>query len=659
MERQEVFEATHRYILSLVADGKVAGLRADHPDGLYDPRRYFQMLQEAAVREIARRVETIPATLTETLAKRRPLYVIAEKILAVDEPLAADWSIHGTSGYDFLNMVNGLFVDSSAEKAFDDLYRTQTGVTESVNELIYQKKRLILQISLASELQMLAHQLDRIAQLARHSRDFTLRAIRSALREIIACFPVYRSYITTSTVGPVDAANIQIAVERAAERNPKLDATLFEFVRDTLLQKSPNGHDDDTARRQARLRFAGKFQQLTSPVTAKGIEDTTFYIYNRFVSLNEVGGELSRFGTSAEQLHGYFLQRQRDWPYSMSALSTHDTKRSEDVRARLNVLSEIPDEWKSHVERWYEINSKYRQTVKGAAAPTANDEYLLYQTLLGAWPLEDNNSDEIQAFTKRVQAYMQKAIREAKVNSSWTDPNEPYEAAVDSFVAKLTEASNAREFLDSFLPFKRRIARAGLLNSLAQTLLRITAPGVPDTYQGTELWDFSLVDPDNRRPVHYEHRDHLLHPFDTSQPSGRDALIKDILQSPHDGRIKLFVTTVALRLRRDNAGLFTEGEYLPLKFTGPRSDQLFGFARRLGDRCCVVVVPRLASSVLRSDDESVLTFGRASFAGTTFRLPTEFPRSWQHAFTGQTFDVSDAVDANGLSDFPMLLLISK
>jgi (1->4)-alpha-D-glucan 1-alpha-D-glucosylmutase len=589
MERREVFEATHALVLRLIREGKLAGVRVDHPDGLYDPKQYFQRLREAGVE-----------------------YAVAEKILAVGEPLPSDWPVAGTSGYDALNMINGLFVDRGNEEAFTRIYQDWTGDPAIYDDLVYRNKLLILDISLASELQMLAYQLDRIAQRGRRTRDFTHNALRHVLREVIASFPVYRSYVSDEGVREADVKVIEEAIERAVSRNPKTDRSVFDFTRDVLLLRSPAGSRD------AQRKFAGKFQQVTAPVTAKGIEDTTFYIYNRLISLNEVGGDPAHFGVTPAELHAYLTDRQKRWPRALTALSTHDTKRSEDVRARINVLAEMPDEWRKRVEHWGRINQH-------DGPPSRNDEYLLYQTLVGAWPLEGKAED---AFVKRIIEYLRKAMREAKVSTSWTSPNGEYESAVEDFIGRTIHNET---FLASFGPFQRRVADFALTNTLAQTLLRLTIPGVPDTYQGTELIDLSLVDPDNRRPVDYARRQALL-------------------KRPEEDR-KFFVTTMALHARREHPGLFSEGEYLPLEASGPRAEHVFAFARHLGGARAIVAVPRLVSRI-------------GNWNNTTLRLPKVRARN---VFTGRTHDVGGDGDGGGgdvpvgelFADFPVALLIAQ
>ncbi len=620
MEREEVFEPAHRLVLRLVAEGKVDGLRIDHPDGLYDPAEYFRRLQAHHALTMARLAyeadpdarstewAELEGPLRERIAARldrpggplgRPLYVVAEKILGAEEELVESWPVHGTSGYDFLNQVNGLFVNPDVARAFTRLYNDHVQDDSGFAELVYRKKLLIMQVSLASELHMLTDQLDRLAQKSRRSRDFTFNTLRQSLRAVIAAFPVYRSYIADDGVHEGDRRYIDVAVRRATARNPLLSRRLFRFVRDMLLLQSPESFTD--ADRAEQRRFAGKFQQVTAPVTAKGVEDTAFYVYNRLVSLNEVGGEPGRFGTRPDTVHAYNRTRQARWPYALSPLSTHDTKRSEDVRARINALSEMTDDWWAAVARWMQLNEPHRKAGSDdeQTIPDANEEYLLYQTLVGAWPLEPATagSDEAATFVKRIQEYMLKALHEAKVHTSWINPNAEYDEAVTEFVGRILDEGSSRKFLDDFRAFARRVAEYGLYNSLSQTLLKLAMPGVPDTYQGTELWDFSLVDPDNRRPVDYELRRRMLQELRSAADSagGGDlrGLASELLAAKEDGRIKLYVTHRTLASRRDHPGLFTAGEYLPLAAEGSKAAHLFAFARRDGQAAAIVAVPRL------------------------------------------------------------------
>jgi (1->4)-alpha-D-glucan 1-alpha-D-glucosylmutase len=530
MEREDVFEAAHALVFRLVADGKVDGLRIDHPDGLYDPATYFRRLQDYFLLIRAHRAfDSTPAyqgidwkdverELRDRLAAPEaaaagdspgpPLYVVIEKILGSREPLVDMWPVHGTSGYDFMNQVGGLFVDGSRVGAVTRTYHEFIQDSTRFGNLVYAKKLLIMQVSLSSELHMLTHQLDRLAQKSRRSRDFTFNTLRDALREVIACFPVYRSYIDAAGASPTDRRDVEVAVRRARVRNPLLSDRVFRFIRDMLLGDSPESLGDDD--REEQRRFCGKFQQVTSPVMAKGVEDTAFYIYNRLISLNEVGGDPEHFGVRPEALHAYNQGRRGRWPYALSPLSTHDTKRSEDVRARINVLSELSGEWGACVERWSRMNAPHRQQVEDRSVPAANEEYLLYQTLVGAWPLGPCGANELGELLPRIQAYMLKSLREAKVHSSWINPDPDYDKAVEEFVSRVLDEGQSGAFLDDFRSFQGRVSHLGLFNSLSQTVLKLASPGVPDTYQGTELWDFSLVDPDNRRPVDYARRAEVL-----------------------------------------------------------------------------------------------------------------------------------------------------
>jgi (1->4)-alpha-D-glucan 1-alpha-D-glucosylmutase len=662
MERAEVFEDAHRLVLKLVAEGKVDGLRVDHPDGLYNPKQYFERLQTAAAQEsewhgfLARAGDAaVQGSLTtqnrshglETRATPHEstprLYVVAEKILAPDEFLPDDWPVHGTTGYDFLNKVNGLFIDPASEQSLTDVYASIAGYLLPYDYLVWQNKRLILDVALASELQMLAHRLDRFAQRHRWSRDYTLAGLREALGEVIAWFPVYRSYVDRDGVRETDRAHVERAARLASQKNHRTGSAIFHFIRDVLLQRYAEAAGD--VDRVEQLEFAARFQQLTAPVTAKGVEDTVFYVFNRFVSLNEVGGDPDHFGEPPDKLHEYFAARQARWPYSLSALSTHDTKRSEDVRARLNVLSEMPDEWARAVMRWNKQNEAY--AFKGGISRVASDrniEYLIYQTLVGAWPLDPYSPEEYATFVRRIQAYMEKAMREAKEGTTWTSPNVEFEGAVKQFIAHILDESVSREFLDDFRQLQRTVAHHGLLNSLAQTVLKLAAPGVPDTYQGTELWDFSLVDPDNRRPVNYERRRRMLGDVSGTRRVSPQ-LARELFEKKQDGQIKLFVTSQALRARRDNPGLFSEGEYLAAEVTGRRRDHVFAFARRHGGRAAVVAVPRLVTGDASWDDTRLV-----------FKQGEVDPRArYANLFTGETLLATRNADG---TSFPVSALFA-
>ncbi|HEX8324263.1 MAG TPA: malto-oligosyltrehalose synthase [Tepidisphaeraceae bacterium] len=653
MELPEVFEAAHAFILPKLAAGDISGLRIDHPDGLFDPAGYLLQLQRHYLLAVAKSLytggdwPTVRNGLLERLqtfdgvgegADRWPLFVSVEKILAMHEPLIADWATHGTSGYDYLVMLNSLFVDPAAEPAIDALWQNVTHDPTPFDELIYRNKRMMLETSLASELHTLTHRLDCLAQKNRRASDFTFRTLQSALRETIACFGVYRTYVQGTTVTDVDRAHIEKAIAKAKSRNPRVVPAVFDYLRDTLLQRYPDTFDN--AARLEQQEFTGKFQQLTSPVTAKGIEDTTFYQYNRFLSLNEVGGEPATFGIPPEQFHAFLTDRQRHWPFALSGSSTHDTKRSEDVRARLNVLSDLPEEWANCVNEWIGTNAPLRKTNDGHPSPAPDEEMLIYQTLLGAWPLGDAGDAD---FADRVQAYLLKAMREAKRYTRWGEPDEAHEAAVRAFAAALLDPKQSPAFHKTFDPLRRKVSHFGLLNSVSQTLVKLASPGVPDVYQGTELWDFSLVDPDNRRPVDYAKREALLAGIDAATPG---ELLKDMA----DGRIKLKVATAGLRLRRAQPDLFAYGDYSPLKAAGRHAGHVFGFVRSLGDRRVAVVTPLRTAKLVKAADG--VPMGDI-WGDTTVVLPSA---RWHDALTGGPIGSTKVSDL--LHQFPVALLVA-
>jgi (1->4)-alpha-D-glucan 1-alpha-D-glucosylmutase len=575
-----VFDAIHQLLARLLRDGRVTGVRIDHPDGLFDPAKYFQMLQDLAAK--AWGIERRPGG--------RPLYVVAEKILSGRERLPPRWAVHGTTGYNFLHQVNGLFVQPANARRMRRAYEKLTGQTQSFDDLLYEAKRLIMDTSMASELTVLAHMLDRIGEVNRRSRDFTLNSLRDMLVEVVACFPIYRTYVNENGWAAEDRAALERAIVRARRRNPAMESSIFDFFREVMLPRDPGdvpagperregyppGDESETA---ARLRFAMKFQQYTGPLQAKGLEDTAFYRYNLLLSINDVGGEPSKFGVSAAEFHELNALRLHDWPYEMIATGTHDTKLGEDVRTRIDVLSEIPDEWGREAAKWMRSNKGARTIVDGEPAPDRNDEYRFYQALLGVWPPGGTPPPDL---VERMQAYMTKAVKEAKRHSSWINPNEQYENAVTRFVERVLAGSHAAPFLQAFVPFQARIAGCGLVNSLAQALLKIASPGVPDFYQGSELWDFNLVDPDNRRPVDFDARRRALDRVDAllAQPAAERArAIAALIEHWEDGAIKLLVTAAALRVRRDAQDLFLEGDYLPLTTETPVEGRAIAFAR--------------------------------------------------------------------------------
>jgi (1->4)-alpha-D-glucan 1-alpha-D-glucosylmutase len=582
VELPKVFDTVHRMVLDLVRTGAVTGLRIDHPDGLYLPREYFEKLQQ-------RCAKTLGIALPQD---GRAIYMFAEKILTGTETLRKDWLVHGTTGYDFANQVAQLLVDSLAETALTKTFHRFIGHSMPFGHLLYAKKLQVMKLALANDVDVLGNMLDRLSEQNRWYRDFTLEALARAVRETIACCPVYRTYLAPGRpVSEEDRQVIERAIGAAKRRNPAIEESIFNFLRDVLLFRFPENLDAEA--RAGHTHFVLKFQQATGPIMAKGLEDTVFYIYNRLAALNEVGGEPQQFGISIDTFHERNLYRQRNWPATLLATSTHDTKRGEDVRARMLAISEMPELWRRSLQRWRIANRRWKRRINDAEAPDANEEYLLYQTLLGTWPIQASGEPEEAAtaeYTERIQAYMAKALHEAKINTSWIQPNEEWDAAMRDFVAKILDASPRNKFLPAFLPVAQEIARLGAINSLAQTLLKLTSPGAPDIYQSNEVWDYSLVDPDNRRPVDYKRRREMLEALPGAIPD-------ELLRNWPDGRIKMFLTQRVLRFRREHVDLFQRGEYLPLGASGTFADSCVSFARQLSDKWIAVISPRLSSRV--------------------------------------------------------------
>jgi (1->4)-alpha-D-glucan 1-alpha-D-glucosylmutase len=648
MENESVFQATHRLVLELVAEGKVDGLRIDHPDGLYDPAQYFERLKQSIATALG----------DSESAANGSLCLFIEKILLGPERLPAKWPVCGTTGYDFANLVNGLFVDRAAATRVEGIYERFIDDEVEFDDLAYSCRKLIVRIALASELSVLANRLSRIALSKRKTCDFTLNNLRDALTEVVASFPVYRTYVTPSGISENDAQYIRKAVALAKQRSPAADTSVLDFVASILLTSIAEGQDPTY--RNAVTTFAMKFQQFTSPVMAKGLEDTAFYRYNRLVSLNEVGSDPDRFGTTVREFHAANQQRLRDWPHTMLAGSTHDSKRAEDVRARINVLSEIAPMWGLKVREWRRLNRVHKSAVNAAAAPSPNDEYLLYQTLVGAWPAEPVTDQKGQEeFLARIENYMLKAIREAKQNTSWINQNTEYEGAVTSFVRALLNPGEDNRFLKDFVPFQRRIARIGLWNSLSQTLLRLACPGVPDIYQGNELWDFSLVDPDNRRPVDYTRRRQIFEELKTWGNAPDIASIDALLKTPEDGRIKSYLIWRTLCLRQQRSEVFREGEYFPLSVRGAKSEHVVAFARKHGETIVVVLAPRLISGLL--NDASLPPTGPQIWEDTRALLPrVAVGHRFKNVFTGETAELeTEFLVSKVLAEFPVAIWLNQ
>jgi (1->4)-alpha-D-glucan 1-alpha-D-glucosylmutase len=647
VENPDVFAATHDLLSKLIRDERVHAVRVDHPDGLFDPARYFEMLQDLAAREW-----NVARDGGDGGPARRPLYVLAEKILSGREQMPPPWAVHGTTGYNYLNDLNGVFIDASQLRRMRRVYDKLTGQAEPFEDVLYASKRLIMETAMASELTVLAHMLDRIGESNRKSRDFTLESLRDVITEVVACFPVYRTYVDENGWTPEDRVVVERAIARARRRNPAMEASLFDFFREVVLPRElePDPRPDDRRigyppnspeESRERLRFAMKLQQYTGPVQAKGLEDTAFYRYNVLLSLNEVGGDPARFGRSVAEFHEANARRLKDWPFEMLATSTHDTKVGEDVRARINTLSELPDEWGREASKWMRLNKAHRTLLDGEAAPDRNDEYRFYQALVGIWPNDfDENAKEAPAdVVERLQAYMLKAVREAKMHTSWLTTNQEYEDALTAFVHRVLTGSGGARFIPAMLPFARRVAVLGLINSLAQVTLKLGTPGVPDFYQGTELWDLNLVDPDNRRPVDFDRRREFLDEVDEvlqAEPTERTQRITALLRGWRDGRIKLLVTAAGLRLRRDLPELFLSGDYLPLMTEVTVPGDAVAFARTQGDHAVLFVAPRTPARLMQVGRP--LPLGGEGWKTSRVILPPELAdRTFRHEVTGAEF----------------------
>jgi (1->4)-alpha-D-glucan 1-alpha-D-glucosylmutase len=647
MENDEVFDATHPLVLKLVQEGKLDGLRLDHPDGLYDPEAYFCKLLDQC-----RRVGQTP-------------YLVVEKILAVHEDLRPTWPVQGTTGYEFTNLLNGLFVVTGAAQQMKRLYNSYIGEQVNFDELLYRSKKLIMKTALSGELNVLANLISKIAEADRHSCDYTLNGLRTALAEIVACFPVYRGYISTGKVLDEDLHNIKLSIVAAKRKSTTADTSIFNFLGDVLTLAVAEDKSPEYAAQV--LAFAMKFQQFTSPVMAKGLEDTCAYIYHRLLSLNEVGGDPRRFGVTLSAFHKANQDRATHWPHSLLTTSTHDTKRSEDLRARLNVLSEIPAAWRLALRHWSRANLNLKQTVDGLLVPTANDEYFIYQTLLGIWPLGEPDQAELAQLAVRMAEYLLKAVREAKVYTSWINPNTAYEQAVLAFADRLIKAPIDGEFMSDFLPFQRRIARLGLYNSLSQTLIKLTAPGVPDIYQGCELWDFSLVDPDNRRPVDFIHRQTLLNTLQilgTQTVQQRSVCVRKLSETLEDGRTKLLIISSVLALRKRWPEVFLHGSYVPLAIKGIQATQLCAYARIAGNRTVITVAPRFFAGL--ADETRLLPLGERIWGDTVMLMPIHrLGTNYICAFTGKVLEPQQSLSvwqlpiALLLAEFPVGLFISE
>jgi (1->4)-alpha-D-glucan 1-alpha-D-glucosylmutase len=615
VELPEVFDNRHQKTLELLRDEKITGIRVDHIDGLWDPECYLRRMQ----------------------SRSGGVYLVVEKVLGRDEALPEDWPVNGTTGYDFLNALNGIFVEPGGLALIEGAYAIRTGSHLPFAELCYQCNKLVMETLFTGDTNALAHRLAALAAHHRQARDVRVSELREALVEVCACLPVYRTYIHGPKISSRDRGYIErtLALARRRTLADRISDAAFAFIQAVLLLEVPPYLEEHRAE---WLGFIMQWQQFTGPVMAKGLEDTANYRHNSLLSLNEVGGDplRERPPFTLAEFHQFNRRRCEEWPNTMNATSTHDTKRGEDVRARLNVLTEIPDEWERRLDSWMSWNQPCRVSVNGVPAPLASEEIMIYQTLLGAWP---NLPEEEPQFLDRVKEFLVKALREAKQNSSWMEPQEEYERAVQQFAERIL--SGESRFLSDFREFQAVVARYGAYNGLAQVLLKIAAPGLPDFYQGSEIWNFTLVDPDNRRPVDYRRRGALLDTIRRRESENLRDLLLELSANPQLDETKLYLTYKGLEFRKLHCELFARGEYQSVTGRGACADHVCAFARRLGDEWAAVVVPRWMSRI-------------GDWADTQVVLPHRGP--WQNVLTGQPA-ASDRME-DLLRDFPVALLTS-
>ncbi len=628
VEDPEILDHCHALIFRFIAEGKIAALRVDHVDGLHDPTLYLHTVR----------------------ARTGEIYTVVEKILAVDETLPGFWPIDGTTGYDFLNALSGVFCEQRNEKVFDRIYAKWSGPLLPYDDLVAEKKTFIARKRMAGEVDNLAHLMKNIASRYRQGSDLTLLGLKRAIILALAHFPVYRTYLSQECFRRDDQHYVRRALAAARLQNPE-QAHELDFVEKLLLQEFVP--ELTSKEREEWVHVVMRFQQLSAPLMAKGLEDTVLYLYNRFIALNEVGGSPNRFGVSLRAFHDFNGRRARYHPHTMNATSTHDVKRGEDVRARLNVLSEIPNEWERIVRAWRKANRKHKRLVNGTPVPEPNVEYFLYQTLVGAFPFGQVDQ---HGFLERIKAYMMKALREGKMVTSWMKPDADYEEACLAFVERILDPGGENLFMKLFLPFQQKVADWGTWNSLSQVLIKITSPGVPDFYQGTELWDLHLVDPDNRMSVDFATRRAMLAEITTADREGRD-LLPELLAARTDGRIKLYLIHKALQVRKRFETLFQRGTYLPLRTGGKWGNHLLAFARKYRKSWAVTVAPRFLTRLVKPN---AIPIGEEVWHDTHLVCPKTMPHSWLDPLTGEVIEGSPKLAAGVvLKRLPVALLTSS
>lgn len=643
VEEPEVFCAVHELLYLFIQQGWITGVRVDHVDGLYEPEQYLKDLQDGCRHALQASSNAALKQASEDsmyLHDRNalPFYVIVEKILSQKEELL-QWPIQGTTGYEFLNLLNEIFLDANNKQPIYDLYEEFMGISYRMKDLVYTCKKVIMLSNMSSEIYALTFLLDKISEQNRWTQDFTLGNLRHALREVIACFSVYRSYVREgdSEVVGESRKHILLAIAEAKRRNRSTNSSVFDFIQSVLLLEDPSGLQSTQIKE--RRTFVMRFQQLTGTIMAKGVEDTAYYRMFPLLSKNEVGNDWSQFGITLDIFHKENQKRLARWPDTLLATSTHDTKRSEDARARLNTISEIPQEWKTAIFRWKELNASRKRVVDEVGLPSFNEEYFLYQELVGSWPLEEMDEVQLAAYSVRIQEHMLKALREAKVHTSWVNPNEEYENAVNEFIKSILKLDN-KEFLNEFAQFLKPIKRAGIWNSLSQLLIKMTVPGIPDFYQGSEIFSFNLVDPDNRRLIDYQLRACLLKKLHMEEGSNSIQQIQTMKETLNNGALKLYLMVKVLKFRGSHQDLFARGRYIPLKAGGEKEEHLIAYARCNAETCLVVITSRFFLK-LKEIESPVDHVWKGSF----IELPQEFAEgNYQDLLTGRQVEVKNVVN---------------
>jgi (1->4)-alpha-D-glucan 1-alpha-D-glucosylmutase len=623
VEDSLVFDATHNLILGLIPRGTITGLRIDHIDGLRDPLGYLKRLQARVAAEAG------GANSPET-------YLVVEKILERNEDLPSDWPVAGTTGYDYLNFANRLQVKPDGAKEVERVYSQFLGRETKFSDVLYQKKKLVMATILGVEMRSLGRQLGELAAQSRYARDYPRLELSEALIETTACFAVYRTYIRNLDIPSEATKVLEDALVQARTRKPGISAQCFDFLREVLLLLNPPHVLAD--QREARLSFVLRWQQFTGPIVAKGLEDTALYVFQPLVSLNEVGGDPDPDNIRPEEFFEYIEKRQRRWPYAMNATSTHDTKRAEDMRSRISVLSEIPEEWDARLQQWAGMNEKFRVIGNGTQTPDRNEEYFLYQTLLGMWPLEET---DVPGVLDRLQAYAVKATREAMVHTRWTRPNLAHEDALKKFVTDILDEKQNGRFLADLREFQQTIAFYGMLNGLSQALLKMMLPGVPDFYQGSELWDLRLVDPDNRGTVDFVQRIELLETLKINATNENVEFAHELMSGWRNGRIKLYLIWKALGFRQQFREMVSDGQFLPAEVLGPRAENVVAFFRVSRSGSALVVAPKwLANSGMDAGSGFDSARWNDFWDGTEILLGDERAKTWRNVLTGERMEAS-------------------